>query len=145
LNLGVLTLNPAATQFSATATFQNIAISDTRSGSQPITAKAQSSNMTSGANIINSQNLGLTNLVPTFTPGNGIQAGQVITFNNPAANPAVAPGASGSLGLGGPTAHTIATVSSGPGSFSMNGTLTLNAPSSTPAGTYTGTITFTVG
>lgn len=145
LNVGVLALNSSATYFTATATFANIQATDTRSGSLPFSIKALSSNMTVGANIINSQNIGLTNLVPAFVSGNGIQAGQVTTFNNPAATPPVAPSASGSQGLGGPTPHTIASVTSGPGSFSMNGTLTVNAPSSTPPGTYTGTITFTIG
>lgn len=146
LCLGMLTLNSAATMFSATTTFQSIVITDNRSGSLPITATAQSSDLTSGANVINSQNVGLTSLVVVPLPGNGIQAAQVTTFDNPAADPAVAPDATGSTGLGGGVAHTIATVNSGPGSFSMNGTLTLTAPSSTPGATdYTGTITFTVG
>jgi hypothetical protein len=142
LNLGTLALTSSSPlYFTAAATFTNIAITDTRSGNQSITAKAMSSNMTSGANSIDSQNLGLTNLV--VQPGSTV-VGPTATFNNPAATPPVAPGTPGVLGLGGGTAHTIAT-STGSGSFTMNGTLTLNAPSSTPAGTYTGTITFTVG
>lgn len=145
LDLGTFVLDSSGTMFSATATFQNIAISDSRAGALGITATAQSSDMTSGSHTIDSQDLGLTNLVGSFTAGNGVQAGQVRMFDNPAANPAVAPNASGARGLGGGVAHIIATVSGGPGSFSMSGTLTVNAPSSTPAAVYTGTITFTVG
>ena len=148
LNLGAMTLNASGTEFSVTGTFANIVITDTRSGALPITAKAQSSNLVDGTGTIDAQNVGLTSLVPVFIAGNGIQAGQVTTFDNPAA-PGVAPGAPGSAGLGGGFGHTIASVTHGPGSFSMNGTLTVNAPSSTPAsapGTfYAGTITFTAG
>lgn len=148
LNLGPMTLNTAGTEFSVTGTFQNIVITDTRAGALPITAKAQSSNLVDGTGTIDAQNVGLTNLVPVFIAGNGIQAGQVTTFDNPAA-PGVAPGAPGTQGLGGGFGHTIASVTHGPGSFSMNGTLAVNAPSSTPAsapGTvYAGTITFTAG
>ena len=63
---------------------------------------------------------------------------------NPAAN-GVAPADPGSLGLGGTSPHTIATVNHGLGSVEMAGTLTLIAPSSTEPGLFTGTITFTVG
>ncbi|HLI56714.1 MAG TPA: Ig-like domain-containing protein, partial [Actinomycetota bacterium] len=146
LNLGTLTLNAAATQFSATATFTDITITDTRAGAFSITAKAQSYNMTDGSGgTINAENEGLTGLVTSYIPGNGINAttDPVTTFDNPAANPAVSPSDPGAQGLA-LFGHTIATVPNGPGSFTMNGTFTLNAPSSTPAGTYTGLVVFTV-
>ena len=57
--------------------------------------------------------------------------------------PAVAPGASGQQGLG-EVPHTIATSTHGLGDETMNGTLEINAPISTEAGTFLGTITFTV-
>ena len=70
--------------------------------------------------------------------------GTVVATDNPAAN-GVAPADPGSLGLGGTAPHTVATANNGLGTVTMNGTLTLNAPSSTEAGLFTGTITFTVG
>jgi hypothetical protein len=84
----------------------------------------------------------LTNL--SATPGSGF-TGVVTPTNNPAADPPVAPNAPGSQGLGGTTPHTVFTVDHGLGLVAVNGTLTLNAPTSTEAGLFTGTITFTVG
>ena len=57
---------------------------------------------------------------------------------------AVAPPCTGNSGLGG-TAHTIATATAGLGTDTLNGQLTLIAPTSTEPGLFTGTITFTVG
>jgi hypothetical protein len=39
----------------------------------------------------------------------------------------------------------VAHANHGPGTVSMDGTLTINAPTNLPAGTYAGTLTFTVG
>lgn len=143
LDLGHLVLNAGGTMLSTNAPFTNIVITDTRAGNGPWTASASATNLTSGANIINGQNLGLTGLTPTYTPGNALQAGSVTTVQNPAASPAVAPADPGSLGLkNGP--HTIATAVNGTGTVTLNGTMTLNAPTSTAAGLYTGTVTFTV-
>ena len=79
------------------------------------------------------------------SPGVGFSnaAGNLTLASNPAADPAVAPAATGTAGLGG-GAHTIATATQGVGSVTMNGTLTINAPTSTEAGTFKGTVTFTV-
>jgi hypothetical protein len=50
----------------------------------------------------------------------------------------------GTLGLGG-AQHTLVHANQGIGTITFKGTLTINAPSNLPAGTYTGTVTFTVG
>jgi hypothetical protein len=161
LNLGTLALNPAGTFFSATASldsgtgdvpgvnFNGITVVDTQSGDLPWTVSALSSNLTDGTGhpggTISGENVGLTNLTPVFVTGNAIQAGDVNVFNQTAATPPVGPTDPGSAGLGGTTAHTIATDTAQPtGTVGINGTVTLNAPTSTEAGVFTGTITFTI-
>jgi hypothetical protein len=146
LDLGTLALNSGATEFTANAQFTDINIVDGRSGGLGWTVTAQSSNLTDGSGhtngVINSQNVGLTNLANH--PGIGF-TGTVTTTANPAADPAVAPAATGALGLGGTAPHTVAVATVGVGTDDLNGLLTLNAPTSTEAGLFTGTITFTVG
>ena len=74
-----------------------------------------------------------------FIAGLGIISGT----DNPAASPAVAPSDAGSLGLGG-TPKTVLSSTRGPSDVTYHGTMTLNAPTTTPNGLYTGTVTFTV-
>lgn len=145
LDLGTLVLSADSRTFSGSKPFNNIVITDTRSGNLSWTAKAIASPLTDGGtnlnSVINAQNVGLTGLTVTKSPG---YTGTVTVVDNPAAN-GVAPADPGSAGLGGASAHTIATSSAGLGTVNMNGTLTLNAPSSTEPGVFTGTVTFTVG
>jgi hypothetical protein len=145
LDLGSLALSADSTKFSGQATFSNIVVSDTRAGNLAYTVSALASSLTNGGShvnsVINGQNLGLTTI--TASPGTGF-IGTITPTDNPAAN-AVAPGDTGNAGLGGTTPHTIAVASQGEGTVTMQGTLTLIAPSSTEAGTFLGTITFTVG
>jgi 6-phosphogluconolactonase (cycloisomerase 2 family) len=93
---------------------------------------------------INGQNLGLTSGATTTPTPNGSFPGTVSFTNVPAAS-GVDPGTPGSLGLkGGP--HTFAvSAGGGDGVVDMDGVLSVTAPTATQAGTYTGTITFTVG
>ncbi|HEV7205459.1 MAG TPA: Ig-like domain repeat protein [Jatrophihabitans sp.] len=145
LDLGTLALDAGATRFTGSATFDSIVVTDTRSGGLGYTVSALASALSDGkgnaGSTINAQNLGLTTL--HATPGNAF-VGTVTPTDNPAAN-AVTPGDTGSLGLGGPTPHTVFSVDKGLGTVSVKGTVTLNAPTSTEAGTFGGTITFTVG
>jgi len=152
LNLGSLVANSGLTQYSGTAPLSNLQVVDTRSGDLPWTVSALASNLTDGGthtgSTICGQNVGLTAV--TSTPGAGF-TGTVTTTSNPAASPAIAPSstgcpatAGGLRGAGG-TAVTVATATVGLGTDTLNGTLTLNAPISTEAGLFTGTITFTVG
>jgi Bacterial Ig-like domain (group 3) len=165
LNLGTLQLSPGGAYFFATApldgnssdvptqgaspdpTFNGITVVDTQSGNLPWTVTATSSNLSDGSGhpngVINGENVGLTGVTPVLVPGNAIAAGDVNVFDHAAANPPVSPTDPGTLGLkGGPT---IASDTLQPdGTVGINGTVTLNAPTSTEAGTFIGTITFTI-
>jgi hypothetical protein len=167
LNLGTMQLNPAGTFFTASAqldpnaadvptagqspntTFNGITVVDTQSGNLPWTVSAAASNLTDGTGhangAISGENVGLSGLTAVFVPGNAIVAGDVTLTNVSAATPPVAPTDPGSLGLGGGIAHAIAADSAQPdGTVGINGLVTLNAPTSTEAGIFTGTITFTI-
>jgi hypothetical protein len=166
LNLGTLALNPAGTYFTGSAqldpnasdvptagqypdtTFNGITVVDTQSGNPPWTASAAASNLSDGSGhangVISGEDVGLTGLTGVFVPGNSIVAGDVLLTNQTAATPPVGPTDTGSAGLGGGP-HVIATDSAQPdGTVGINGTVTLNAPTSTEAGIFTGTITFTI-
>lgn len=156
LDLTTLVLNAAGTQLSASAPFGNasgtgseIFVTDTRAGSPNWTASVQSSNFTSTSNAaailtpIDGQNAGLTGLTVEPVSGNHLTAANVTVTNNP---PGTAPiVAGGTQGIGG-AKHTFAvSTAGGNGSIGFIGTFTLNAPTSTAAGLYTATVTFTVG
>jgi hypothetical protein len=164
LPLGTLALSTDSTYFTGNAQFGagttntagDILITDTRAGDLGWTAEAQAQTLT-GATVeggpaltgpgstIDGQNVGLTNLTTVTVPGNGFDrsAGNYGTTDVNAASPPVAAGTAGDLGLGN-EAHKFAEAQHGFGSIAIYGTLTLNAPSSTQAGFFTGTITFTI-
>lgn len=151
LDLGTMSLTNNASLLTANAPFQNIVVTDTRSGDLPYTVSALASpltttNPTQGAgsvNVINGENVGLTGLTAT---GDASYTGSLTgTHSNAAASPAVQPGDGGTVGLGGTTSHDVFDSDHGLGTVTMNGTLTINAPVNTVPGLYTGTITFTVG
>lgn len=149
LDLGQLALDSTGSQFTASAPFKGIQVTDTRSGvngansyTVSALASALSDGKTNTGSTINAQNVGLTNL--TSTNGAGF-TGSVTTSTNPAASPAVGPNASGNAGLGGTSPHTVFTAANSSGTVTVDGLLTINAPTSTEAGLFTGTITFTVG
>jgi len=138
-NLGTMTLNADGTQLSASGSFPNavdnpIRIISTLSGNPGWTASVTASDLnTSPANAtpISGAGLGLTAITNTAFPTGKTAAS---TTDIPANSPGLA---------GGP--HTFAQkASDGNGTWDFRGTLTLLAPSSTLAGTYFGTITFTV-
>ena len=146
-NLGTMALNANATELSTVPKSfkgqdpagKGITITDGRSGNLPWTANLQSSDFVKGTtDTIAAKNLGFTGVTPTYLPNNALQAPAVSVFDNPAnsvANPL--PGLS--------AASKFASAVHGAGSVYVDGLFTLNAPTSTPAGTYTGTVTFTVG
>jgi hypothetical protein len=152
LDLGTLQLNASGTLLSANAQFGNttntgseIFVTDTRAGDPNWTASVQAGNFTSGTNTIDGQYSGLTNVTAEPVAGNALTAANVTVTNNPAGTGTPAIVAGGTQGIGG-AKHTFAqTTVGGDGSIGFIGTFTLNAPTSTPAGVYTGIVTFTVG
>jgi hypothetical protein len=162
LNLGTLALNPNGTAWTGSAPFQCIRVTDSSAGGSPFVASAIASTLvqtpgsgpTTGVRSINGQDVGLTalGLSPTTEAcPNGAAApvqsydGAATPTNNPAAAPpAAATDTVGTAGLGN-TPHTVLTGSAGSeGTTTWDGTLTINAPTSTDAGLYTGTVIFTV-
>jgi hypothetical protein len=155
LHLGTLHLVNNNTLLTTSATIaptaaQGIQVTDTRSGNLPYNVTALCTNLTNPltppagtVNTINAENLGFTAPTKDTT---GLTAGAVATFaTNLAAANGVAPSDTGSAGLGGTTAHQLVNVNQGLGTFYFGGTFTLNAPTNTSAGTYSGTLSFTVG
>jgi hypothetical protein len=154
--LGTASLNPGGGYYTASAPFgstsnpsQGVTITDTGIGNNTWTASASVTDFTNGpTNTINGQNLTFTGVVPNYIAGNqyGTGAGDIpVTTTDVTNNGTVyAAGASGSDGLkGGP--HQFASIATpGAGSAYVDGLLTLTAPSSAAAGTYTATLTFTV-
>jgi hypothetical protein len=157
LDLGTLALDPTDTYFTANKQFgnsttdptQDVLITDTRAGNLPWTAQAQAATLSDGGSNagshISGENVGLTNLTIVPVSGNAFNgtAANFTRMANGAATPPVGPTDAGVLGLGN-EAHDFAQAQHGVGSVGLLGTLTLNAPSSTEAGQFTGTITFTL-
>jgi len=152
-NLGSAVLDPADSKFTASAQFGTpatdgtnaggVTVTDTRAGQQGWTASAVSSNFTDAASdVINAQDLTFTGVQPSYIAGNALQSGVTTT---PITNTAIyGPTATGTDGLGGVHPFATAPVGASDGSVFINGVLTLTAPTSTPAGQYTATLTFTI-
>lgn len=152
-DLGNLVLNPAASQYSASAPFgdaadpaSGVSIVDTRAGDQPWTASVTTTDFVNGGgDLINGQNLSFTGVTPGYVSGDALNAATkpVVTNDVTDAATAYAPGDSGSDGVkGGP--HQFASAAHGLGSAYVFGNLNLKAPASTNAGQYTATLTFTI-
>jgi hypothetical protein len=154
--LGTMVLNAAATELSTgkvpfgSATGPTgqaglgVYITDQRAGDLPWTANLSSSPFT-GPGTINARNLGFTEVLPQYVPGNALNAltKPVLTFDNAATTPAVAPTDTTTL-TGLASSKIFASAAHGFGTVNVNGNFTLNAPTSTPAGTYVATVTFTI-
>ena len=148
--LPALALSADGSYLSSSATFpapagtaaQQIDVTSTLAGDPGWTLSVTGSDLSDGnGHTISAAGLGLTNgalLNTTTFPG-------TVTFTGePAHNPSpLTADADTNHGLsGGP--YTFAATPAGDGTAVMDGTLTLLAPTSTPAGTYTGTLTFSV-
>ncbi|WP_182377532.1 Ig-like domain-containing protein [Nocardioides sp. WS12] len=138
-----LKLNTDNTMYVGSALFEHIVVTDTRAGGLPWHLVAQAGDLTSGTNAINGQNVGLTGLELVSGNGAGGATYGVTMTNNPA-GAALAVGAPGNAGLGGGLHAVLDRVAPGTGAVEYKGTLTIQAPTSTQAGHYTGTVTFTV-
>jgi hypothetical protein len=167
-DLGTLTLNPTGTFFSASApldpdgsdvptegagpadrTFNGITIVDTQTSNSPWNVTAWASELSNGGDsalsVISGEDVGLTGLTAVAVPGDPLTAGDLTFFDQPAASPPVAASDSGSLGLGGPAPHEIVSdAGQAEGAIGINSTITLNAPSSTQAGVFSGIIVLTL-
>jgi hypothetical protein len=135
-SLGTMELNSDGVTLSASADFpaagDHLVITDTRAGDLPWTATVTSTDLTSpGGGVIDTDGLALTDVAPTYLPDNAL---------NPDTNP-VFTGDVDSV-KGGP--HRFAIAEHGAGTVFIQGRLTLVAPSSAVAGTYCGTLTFTL-
>jgi hypothetical protein len=138
-NLGTMVLNANGTALTASAGFGTLAVNgsgitvtDTRSGGLPWTAHVQGSNFTDlpAADSISAHGLSFNGLADAFPAGNSL-IGKVTLTAVP------------DVGAGGDFATTAP--NAGDGTVWIVGTMALTAPSSTNAGTYTATVTFTVG
>lgn len=128
------------------ANYSGVTIVDRRPGQLGWTANLNSSDFTSGpTSKIDGRNLGFTGVSPAYVSGNALQS--ISTFQNPAAT-GVAPGgtitAGQPVGVKGTTKFASAPVGASVGTVYVYGQMTLNAPTSTPAGLYAATVTFTI-
>lgn len=134
-NLGDATVSEDGTEIVASGDFGTsasggITITDTRAGNQAWTASAIATDFTDGSsNTISANDLSLTGLTQVYTAGNALQSGDVTVTDVEAL---------------GDTQHAFASTTNGNGTVRIYGTLGLNAPTSTVAGTYTATLTFTI-
>jgi hypothetical protein len=144
-----MALNSGATMLTTSAPFQNIVVTDNRSGDLPYTVTALSTGLSTAQtvpagtfNTINGENVGLTGLSGAGTGG---YTGNTVLTNQAAAAGVVPSDTAGGGLTGGASGATIISTDHGVGTLTVNGTLTINAPTATGPGLYTGTITFTVG
>lgn len=144
LEVGELALDPTGTEFTAAVPIGGIVITDGRAAGRSVTVTVQASDLDSGPAGISGQNVGLVSTQSAFTPAGQTTAVAVPTMDSPSASPPVAAGTAGTLGLGGPP-HAVLDLDRGQGSFTLQGMILIVAPSSTPAGVYTGSISITVG
>jgi hypothetical protein len=156
-DLGTMVLSPQGTYLHASAPFgtaaapaNGVTITDTRAGNPSWTASVQAQDFTAGSNKINAGNLGFINLAPRYISGDAQQNVSVTNNASPvtvnaAGTPTGIEPANGTSnnGLRG-IPHQFATAPLGDGTVYVTGTMDLYAPTSTPAGLYKTTVTFTI-
>jgi hypothetical protein len=150
LAFGDLRLDPSASAFVGSCRFGDgtingsIHVTDTRSGNSDWAAWVQSGALTDGVGgLISGDNLGLVELSAIEVPGNALTVNSVQLIDQP--GPLRPVGGSTSVGLSQGPRLFARSVRGGNGTIGIDGTLTLLAPTATPAGSYTGTLTFTIG
>lgn len=136
VNLPALTLNSTSTLFAAAGPIQTVTVTDTRAGAPGWALSGQVADFKSGSNAINAQNLGWAPNLVNKGDGVKVDLGAAVAPAN-----AVAPSDNGQLGL--KASRTLATAT-GLGTAQIGADLSLVAPTSTVAGTYTGVLTLTV-
>jgi hypothetical protein len=148
--LPAMTLSSDGTYLQSSATFpastnpgtQQIVVTSSLAPAYAWTLSVSATNLSSTAGTIPSSGLGLTAGALLNNSGSGAYGG-TITFTDIAAHNPSPVDTDTHTGLTS-TPQTFAHSTANDGTAEMDGTLTLLAPTSTPAGTYTGTITFTV-
>lgn len=130
------TLNANADLFVTSGSLKPVTVTDTRAGNFGWTVSGQVSDFVSGSNKINGANLGWAPSVVDKSPAQTVTAGAAVPAGN-----GVAVDAASNAGL--KVSRTLA-VGTGLGTSHLGAGLTLNAPTSTFAGTYTATLTLTV-
>jgi len=147
--LPAMTLSTDGTYLQSSAQFPNpsgqqITVTSTLSPAYAWTLSVAATPLTSGGNSIPASGLGLTNgTLDNPSPGPGTYPGTVTFTNIPALNPSPVDGPGTGPGLSA-TPQNWAHSSATDGTALLYGTLTLDAATNTPAGTYNGTITFSV-
>lgn len=144
VDLGTAALTPEGDVLTASGAMDPVKIIDTRAGDAGWTASAVSSDFSNGSKTVNAYNLGWAPSAPTlsahqqgsFLPGAAVVAGKQPTAGTTPSDPAVGLGAARVLGQA-PAGH-------GTGTALLGAVLTLNIPTDVTAGTYGGTLTFTV-
>jgi hypothetical protein len=148
--LPAMTLSSDGTYLQSSATFpanslpgsQQIVVTSSLSPAYAWTVSVAATPLVSGSNSIPASGLGLTAGTLLNASGAGAYPGTVTFTNIPAHNPSPVDTDTNS-GLG-TTPQSWAHSSAADGTAELDGQLTLYAATSTPSGTYNGTITFTV-
>ena len=149
--LPAMTLSSDGTYLQSSATFpgsglpdtEQIVVTSTIAPAYAWTVSVSATPLTSGSNTIPASGLGLTNGTLLNSSGTGAFSGTVSFTDIPALNPSLVDGPGTGPGLSS-TPQTFATTTAADGTAVLDATLTLDAATSTPAGTYNGTIDFSV-
>jgi hypothetical protein len=130
-----LTLNSASTLFATAGPIQTVTVTDTRAGAPGWSLSGQVADFSDGSDTINGENLGWIPRLVNKVDGLNVNLGGAVA-------PANAVGASDSGALGLKSSRTLATAT-GLGTAQLGADLSLVAPTSTKAGTYTAVLTLT--
>ncbi|WP_052441258.1 Ig-like domain-containing protein [Streptacidiphilus anmyonensis] len=130
-----LTLNSASTLFATAGPIQTVTVTDTRAGAPGWSLSGQVADFSDGGDTINGENLGWIPRLVNKVDGLNVTLGGAVAPAN-----GVAAGDSGALGL--KSSRTLATAT-GLGTAQLGADLSLVAPTSTKAGTYTAVLTLT--
>lgn len=130
-----------ASKLTTAGTLNSLTVTDTRAGNLGWNVAGQVSDFSDGSShSINAANLGWTPKVLDKSPSQAVTAGDKV-----APADAIAPGAAAPTGLGLASSRTLATAAAGAGvgTAHVNASVSLQAPTTTVAGTYSATLTVT--
>lgn len=134
LHLGTAVLDSANSTYSASATFKDIVITDSRAGNLGWTASVVAGAFSNGTSTFDGDRAGLYHLKAYQVAGNALQASDVVVTDWRAADP----------GIGVPREFATYPADKPTGTAHINGTFGVDeVPSSVTPGTYTSTVVFT--